>query len=477
MPRRRWWIPFIVLAALLSVGVIGASYVGVPYVAYAPGDARPTSSRVDIKGARTYPVDGQVLFVTVGTPRLSALGWLVGKLDPKKVDIYTEKQVFGDQSEQENRKENLQLMTYSKDFATYVALTRLGYDVAVSDGGVVVDSLCLAQDQSGTCTQQSPVAAVLHPQDVITAVDSTLALRRQWRIVLVGDHRQLQAVGRGGLFHELCATGRSHELQRIHRFDAEGGKEPPHFNYAMATLWHAWTLRGPRSDRPATPSSATSNASPTSGSTPLPATAEPRSRPRPTITSTPSTPLSKLLASAPARFELGPTASASAEVSAPTSATSSPRAATIDSSPPATATLCATANSGSSPRSAPTARSRPAATPDSGIVVLPAEYVAEHVRLGYAATEHGNQSVTVTVGVQLVTAATTRRGLYVGATRGHVSNHLFVVTDERDLDEARDVLDAFSPPTKSISLRPPSAETSPPMTVYHRHGDSSIEVA
>ena len=46
-----------------------------------------------------------------------------------------------------------------------------------------------------------------------------LAEQRHWRLALVGDHRQLQAVGRGGLFHELCATGRSHELQRIHRFD------------------------------------------------------------------------------------------------------------------------------------------------------------------------------------------------------------------------------------------------------------------
>ncbi len=173
MPRRLWWIPLIVVAALLSVGVIGASYIGVPYVAYAPGDARPTSSRVEIKGQQTYPIDGQVLFVTVGTPRLSALGWLVGTLDPDKVDIYTEKQVFGDQTEQENRKENLQLMTYSKDFAAYVALTKLGYSVGVSDGGVVVDSLCLAQAADRTCTQESPVAAILHPQDVITAVDST----------------------------------------------------------------------------------------------------------------------------------------------------------------------------------------------------------------------------------------------------------------------------------------------------------------
>ena len=40
----------------------------------------------------------------------------------------------------------------------------------------------------------------------------------EWRLVLVGDHRQLQAVGRGGLFHELCATGRVEELEQIHRF-------------------------------------------------------------------------------------------------------------------------------------------------------------------------------------------------------------------------------------------------------------------
>lgn len=68
-------------------------------------------------------------------------------------------------------------------------------------------------------------------------------------------------------------------------------------------------------------------------------------------------------------------------------------------------------------------------------------YVAEHVRLGYAATEHGNQADTVTTGIQLVTAATTRRGLYVGATRGRVENLMLVVTEEPDIDEARDVLE------------------------------------
>ena len=36
--------------------------------------------------------------------------------------------------------------------------------------------------------------------------------------MLVGDPRQLQAVGRGGMFAELCATSRTIELERIHRF-------------------------------------------------------------------------------------------------------------------------------------------------------------------------------------------------------------------------------------------------------------------
>ena len=45
-----------------------------------------------------------------------------------------------------------------------------------------------------------------------------LADRERWRLVLVGDPRQLQAVGRGGMFAELCRTSRTLEQARIHRF-------------------------------------------------------------------------------------------------------------------------------------------------------------------------------------------------------------------------------------------------------------------
>ncbi|MEZ5297014.1 MAG: AAA family ATPase [Ilumatobacteraceae bacterium] len=48
-----------------------------------------------------------------------------------------------------------------------------------------------------------------------------LADEHHWRLALVGDPHQLQAVGRGGMFAELCATGRTIELDQIHRFDNE----------------------------------------------------------------------------------------------------------------------------------------------------------------------------------------------------------------------------------------------------------------
>ena len=76
-----------------------------------------------------------------------------------------------------------------------------------------------------------------------------------------------------------------------------------------------------------------------------------------------------------------------------------------------------------------------------GTVRLPADYVREYVRLGYAATEHGNQGTTVDIAYQLVSCTTTSRGLYVGATRGRDRNQFLVVTDTNDPADARDLLD------------------------------------
>jgi exodeoxyribonuclease V alpha subunit len=57
-------------------------------------------------------------------------------------------------------------------------------------------------------------------------------------------------------------------------------------------------------------------------------------------------------------------------------------------------------------------------------------YLAGSVQLGYAVTDYGNQGVTVDRSVTWVTDATTAGGLYVGATRGRYANDLHVVADD-----------------------------------------------
>jgi hypothetical protein len=79
--------------------------------------------------------------------------------------------------------------------------------------------------------------------------------------------------------------------------------------------------------------------------------------------------------------------------------------------------------------------------PGHGTVTLPPDYVIEHVRLGYAATEYGHQSITTDASITLATGATTCRGLNVAMSRGRHANTVHVVTDSNDVADARDTLE------------------------------------
>src|SRR5699024_9593234 len=65
-------------------------------------------------------------------------------------------------------------------------------------------------------------------------------------------------------------------------------------------------------------------------------------------------------------------------------------------------------------------------------IVLPADYVAEHVDLGYAVTAHRAQGITVDTSHVLVEPTTTRENFYVAMTRGKQSNRAYVVLDRPD---------------------------------------------
>lgn len=64
-------------------------------------------------------------------------------------------------------------------------------------------------------------------------------------------------------------------------------------------------------------------------------------------------------------------------------------------------------------------------------IVLPADYVAEHVDLGYAVTAHRAQGLTTDTAHVLV-EPTTRENLYVAMTRGRESNQAYVILDRSD---------------------------------------------
>ena len=161
MPRwsRVWWLLGPVLAVMVLALVVG-SVVKVPYLNISPGNARPTSNKVEVSGAETYRTPGEVLFTTVQIGRPTGIeavwGWLAGD-----IDVVPDQVINGDRSDAESRAANRALMDTSKLVAAQVALEHLGYDVEITGTGVDVVAV-----EPGL-----PVSDQLVAGDVIVGID------------------------------------------------------------------------------------------------------------------------------------------------------------------------------------------------------------------------------------------------------------------------------------------------------------------
>ena len=264
-----------------------------------------------------------------------------------------------------------------------------------------------------------------------------LARSQDWRLVLVGDPSQLQAVGRGGMFTELCRIGRTHELATLHRFTHQweaaatlqlraGRAEaldayldhdrvtPGDLDEHLDAIAHAWQ------EHHAAGRSVAVTAETNAHVDLLNDTIQHHRRHHGHLDADRAIPI------------------AGDETAGPGDVIVTRRndRTLVD-------------DHGESVRNrehwhitAVHADGSVTATRRNsfGTVTLPADYVRSHVRLGYAATAHGHQGDTVDVSYTLVSASTTHRGLYVGATRGRTENQLRVVTENPDLGEAGDLL-------------------------------------
>lgn len=71
-------------------------------------------------------------------------------------------------------------------------------------------------------------------------------------------------------------------------------------------------------------------------------------------------------------------------------------------------------------------------------IELPADYVATHVELAYAATINRVQGMTSDTSHNVIPDTLTREQLYTAATRGRDTNHLYVITHHHVADEHRE---------------------------------------
>jgi PDZ domain-containing protein len=191
-PRARWWawvLAGIGVAVLATIGIaslLPSTLVSdkenartgeldpTPY-ALTPASADPVNDRIEFgdlpTGVERFGTSNDFHFVTVTSPAQSVLSWFAGRNDPA-IDFLTQEDKFGVRTPSQRREFNLQLMRTAEQEAQYVALTTLGYDVAITPGEVIVrDVLCKTPGDDGECAEWFPSDDQIDPADRILEAD------------------------------------------------------------------------------------------------------------------------------------------------------------------------------------------------------------------------------------------------------------------------------------------------------------------
>lgn len=170
--RRLWWaLPMLTLSWLVLVSIIVAGATTIERWETAPGSVDAVAPRLGFGTGATdvtrYRTGNSIRFVTAYGSQLTALEGFVGWVDDD-IAVETRLQRFGDRSPVEQRRLGFQAMVGAKQIAEYVALKRLGYDVALNYGSVVVEQVI--------CEEKPAVDSAckrLNPGDVIESLAGT----------------------------------------------------------------------------------------------------------------------------------------------------------------------------------------------------------------------------------------------------------------------------------------------------------------
>ena len=154
--------PWIVAGVLIAIGIaIAIAWpITVPYYTLSPGPIYDTADFVHVEDG-DVSTDGELFFLTVSLKEANIFEWAAGYVDPR-VDVRERERVrpIGVSPEQ-LRRESLAAMQQSKQTATFVALTQLGYEVTlIGTGALVIETV-----------PDSAADGVLLPNDVIVEMD------------------------------------------------------------------------------------------------------------------------------------------------------------------------------------------------------------------------------------------------------------------------------------------------------------------
>jgi len=154
--------PWIVAGVLIAIGIaIAIAWpLTVPFYTLSPGPVYDTTDFITVEDGMVS-TDGELFFLTVSLKEANVFEWAAGYVDPR-VDVRERERVrpIGVSPEQ-LRRESLAAMEQSKQTATFVALTELGYEVTlIGTGALVIETV-----------PDSSADGVLQPNDVIIEMD------------------------------------------------------------------------------------------------------------------------------------------------------------------------------------------------------------------------------------------------------------------------------------------------------------------
>jgi PDZ domain-containing protein len=201
-----WGGPAFAVLVVLSLAAIPWR---LPYYSIAPGGARLVNDLVKVDGTTVYPPAGRVAFTTVSLDRVNVYEALAGWLD-SDVDVFPEEAILGDTPREELTRVNLQAMADSKQVATYVALSKLGYDVKIRGEGALVLGVIPGL----------PAEGVLQAGEAIVAVDGQPVRLDRELVDALGAHQPGDRV----TLDVLGTDGASRRQVAVELGTGEGGR-------------------------------------------------------------------------------------------------------------------------------------------------------------------------------------------------------------------------------------------------------------